>query len=182
MSPAVASRRNLIVVAVLLAAVALVVAIVVISGRDEGDDRRAVPGAGDGGSTAPTSRPDVARATGPGSCAFLSTDDVKQATGAPQVELRQTLGPNGNPGCEWALGDDRRVLQLEFQIGRTPATLPAQGEDVTGPWRAGKWLTSSRTLFVDANGQVLFVRAADNDAGRAKDSAVAVAALAARRN
>jgi hypothetical protein len=136
--------------------------------------------AGDVSTTASAPRPSVVRATGPGACAFLSTDDVRQATSAPQVELRQSMGPNGNPGCEWSLGDERRVLQLEFQPGRAPATLPAS-EDVAGPWQAARWVAASRTLHIDAKGQALFVRASDNDPARAKQVSVAVGSLAAER-
>ncbi len=177
-----ALRRNVVVGAVLLLAV-VVVGLVVASSGGDGD----APSAATGTTAAPaptasTTPSGAVRATGAGSCAFLSTDDVRRATGGATVELLQMLGPNGNPGCEWALGDERRLLQLEFQTGRAPATLPAQGEDVPGPWRAGKWLATSRTLYVDAGGQILFVRAADNDPARAKDVSTAVAAMAADRN
>jgi hypothetical protein len=125
--------------------------------------------------------PDVNPPTGPGLCAFVSIEDVIKATATPRVELRQMMGPNGNPGCEWEPGDDRRALQLEFQLGPAPAGLPP-GEDVPGPWQAARWDASSRTLHVDANGQVLFVRASEDDPGRAKDVSIAVATLVAQRN
>ena len=178
---AMTSRRNLLVVAVLVVAVGI--AFAVLRSGDSGDDAApgGTPSAPGDATTAPTSPSDVVRATGPGSCAFLSTDDVRAATGAAQVELRQSLGPNGNPGCEWMLGDERRILQLEFQPGRAPANLP-EGDDVPGPWRAARWVASSRTLYVDANGLALFLRATDNDPGRARDACTAVGALVAERN
>ena len=169
------------------AAAALVLAIALLLWRNasEGDGAARSGGSGSTTPAAPAngsggSATNVQRSTGPGTCAFLSVDEVKQATSAATVELRQAVSPAGKPGCEWVLGDERRRLVLELQPGRTASTLPP-GEDVSGPWDSARWVPSTRTLYVVVRGQELSLVATDGDPARARTDASAVAALVAAR-
>lgn len=124
------------------------------------------------------------RASGPGTCAFLSVDDVSRATGATPVELRQSVSPTGGPGCEWAVGAGGAPLQVEVVGGGGAAVaVPGDAVAVEGPWVSATWAPSSRTLTVDeGGGQVFLVRPSDEDAEGARRVAVDVALLVAARN
>ncbi len=155
-----------------------------------GDDTGA-PGTGPFDSVPPgpaiDGAPPVARrATGPGTCAFLSTDDVSRAAGgALPVELQQTVAPSGDPGCEWSVGEPGEPLYVVFDAG-TGAGIglaEADSEVVDGPWLNGQWSAAARTLSVEEGpGQVFRVLARADDPSRARQLAYEIAVLVAARN
>ena len=130
------------------------------------------------GATAPGGRP-----AGEGTCAFLSTDDVARVADVTKVELRQTLGPGGGPGCEWVLGEERAALQLEF-LDAVPGGAPPipEGEAVSGPWEDGRWVVGTRSVYVKGSDLSILVRSSDTDPARAKTVATKLAALALERS
>ena len=130
--------------------------------------------------------PVALRATGPGTCAFLSTDDVGRAAGgALPVELQQTVAPSGDPGCEWSVGESGEPLYVVFDAGSDAGNGLAEGdrEPVDGPWVNGQWSAAAGTLSVDeGTGQVFRVLARAEDPSRARQLAYEIAVLVAARN
>jgi hypothetical protein len=181
------SRRPLVVAAGVVAAVL----VGFLGWRAlSGDDSRA-SGTGPVDSAPPgpsiDGAPPVAlRATGPGTCAFLSTDDVSRAAGgALPVELQQTVAPSGDPGCEWSVGKSGEPLYVLFDAGGGAGSglAGADSEPVDGPWLHGQWSATARTLSVDeGTGQVFGVVAGAEDPTRARQLAYEIAVLVAARN
>jgi hypothetical protein len=180
------SRRPLVVAGVVAAVLLGFLGWRVLAGDDSG-----APGPGQvepppPGPTIDGAPPVALRATGPGTCAFLSTDDVSRAAGgALPVELQQTVAPSGDPGCEWSVGESGAPLYVVFDAGSGAGTGPAEadGEPVDGPWLSGRWSAAARTLSVDeGTGQVFSVLAGDDDPSRARQLAYEMAVLVAARN
>ncbi len=130
--------------------------------------------------------PVALRARGPGTCAFLSTDDVSRAAGgARPVELQQTMAPSGDPGCEWSVGESGEPLFVVFDAGGGAGIglAEADSEPVDGPWLNGQWSAAARTLSVDeGTGQVFRVLAGGDDPSGARQLAYEIAVLVAARN
>ncbi len=130
--------------------------------------------------------PVALRATGAGTCAFLSTDDVSRAAGgALPVDLQQTVAPSGDPGCEWSVGESGEPLYVVFDArsGAGIGLAEADSEPVDGPWLNGQWSVAARTLSVDeGTGQIFSVVARADDPSQARQIAYEMAVLVAARN
>lgn len=193
MATAVKGRRDLILAAAVIAAIVILGVLVLTSFSDDDNGDAGSQGGSPATATSSSSSTETttgspgttaARAIGQNACAFLSLEDIQRATGAQPVELSQMVGPSGNPGCEWVVGPERAALQLEFVgVGPGPRpTLPSAGEDVTGPWEAGKWVPAKRSIYVDRTTGPFYLRVSDPDVGHAKEVAMKVALEVVRRN
>jgi hypothetical protein len=181
------SRRLLVVAAGVVAAVLVgFLGWRVLAGDDSGAPGPAQVEPPPPGPNIDGAPPVALRATGPGTCAFLSTDDVSRAAGgALPVELQQTVAPSGDPGCEWSVGESGEPLYVVFDArsGAGIGLAEADIEPVDGPWLNGRWSPTARTLSVDeGTGQVFSVVAGAEDPSRARQLAYEMAVLVAARN